>query len=110
MLAFLAVALLGIAFYPAFAEEVLTLTTKAWDQHLKDHKKTLVEFYAPWCGHCKKLAPEFEKAAATLAAAASPARLAMVDATAEEALAGKFQVSSYPTLKLFKKREMVENY
>merc|ERR1719197_1215757 len=89
---------MGTASLPAFAEEVKALTTKIFDQHLKDNKQTLVEFYAPWCGHCKKLTPEYEKAAVELKGKVS---LCKVDATEEKDLASKYNVKGFPTLVWF---------
>jgi len=60
----------------------------------------MVEFFAPWCGHCKSLAPQWEKAAGMLEGKA--VHLGAVDATVHSALAGKFGVSGYPTIKVFK--------
>jgi thiol-disulfide isomerase/thioredoxin len=42
-------------------QHVVALTAKTFDDAVGKDKAALVEFYAPWCGHCKKLAPEFEK-------------------------------------------------
>lgn len=59
----------------------------------------IVSFTAPWCGHCKRLEPEFKNAASQLKG--SGVGLANVDATAHGELAQKFSVQGYPTIKVF---------
>jgi len=82
---------------------VTTLTTDNFDSIALDHDKdVLVEFYAPWCGHCKKLKPVYEDVANAFANEANVV-VAKVDATAESELGSKYEVKGYPTIKFFPK-------
>jgi len=77
--------------------ELTELNFNALVMESNDH--WLVEFYAPWCGHCKALAPEWENAATQLK---GQVKLGAVDATVHGSLAQKYGVKGYPTIKLFK--------
>jgi protein disulfide-isomerase A1 len=78
---------------------VLVLDDSNFDEAMETFPQMLVEFYAPWCGHCKKLAPEWEKAANTLVD--SDIKLAKVDATEAKGLGTKYEIKGFPTIKYF---------
>lgn len=77
--------------------DVVDLTAANFDELVFGSKDIwMVEFFAPWCGHCKNLAPEWEEAATKLKGAV---KYGKVDATVESALAQKYGVKGYPTIK-----------
>ena len=77
------------------------LTANTFEKAALGSKGALVEFYAPWCGHCKSLTPVYEELATVFAGDSDEVVIAKVDAPEEEDLARKYEVQGFPTLKCF---------
>ncbi|CAE7137270.1 unnamed protein product [Rhizoctonia solani] len=92
------VLVLGATFVSA--SDVLDLTDSNFKTTVDGEELILVEFFAPWCGHCKALAPQYEEAATTLKSAGI--KLAKVDCTENADLCQANGVGGYPTLKVFR--------
>jgi protein disulfide-isomerase-like protein len=87
----------------AAKEHAVVLDSSNFDRIVLDSSKdVLVEFYAPWCGHCKSLAPVYEKVAEHLADESSVV-VAKLDADKWKDLGQRFDVKGFPTIKFFPK-------
>ncbi|KAG8232915.1 hypothetical protein J437_LFUL011023 [Ladona fulva] len=94
------------------SKDVVELTDSNFDKTvLGSDDMWLVEFYAPWCGHCKNLAPHWASAATELK---GKVKLGALDATVNQAKASEYGVQGYPTIKFFaggaKDRSSAEEY
>uniref|UniRef100_G3NM64 protein disulfide-isomerase n=1 Tax=Gasterosteus aculeatus aculeatus TaxID=481459 RepID=G3NM64_GASAC len=69
----------------------------------------LVDFYAPWCGYCKKLEPVWHDVGVELKSSGSPVRVGKMDATAYSGMSSEFGVRGYPTIKMLK-GDLAYNY
>eukprot|EP00755_Sulcionema_specki_P032304 Sspe_Gene.98458::Locus_71874_Transcript_1_1_Confidence_1.000_Length_1586::g.98458::m.98458/K09584/PDIA6, TXNDC7; protein disulfide-isomerase A6 len=76
--------------------DVIDLTSSNFEELvLNSGEPWMVEFFAPWCGHCKNLAPEWAAAATELK---GTVKFGAVDATVHTDVASQFQVEGYPTI------------
>ena len=85
---------------PLFDAHPLELTQATFAKHLsRNDIPVLVDFWAPWCGPCKMMAPQFAQAAQLLE---PQVRLAKVNTEAEQGLGAQYAIRSIPTLALFR--------
>ncbi|KAK4775548.1 hypothetical protein SAY87_023509 [Trapa incisa] len=97
-----AIGTLALLLASAVADDVVVLSEENFEKEVGQDRGALVEFYAPWCGHCKKLAPEYEKLGMSFKKAKS-VLIGKVDCDEHKSLCSKYGVSGYPTIQWFPK-------
>lgn len=89
----------GSCHHPLFTGHPIELSSDSFERHVgRGDLPVVVDFWAPWCGPCKMMAPAFEQAARELE---PEVRLAKINTDQEQALGARFGIRSIPTLALF---------
>ncbi len=81
----------------------VTLTSKNFEEYVKQGGALVVDWWAPWCGPCKVFAPIFEQASDRM----GDVTFAKINTDEEPDLAGSFQISAIPTLMVFRDQILI---
>ena len=91
-----------------FAGEPIALTSQTFDKHVeRNEMPVIVDFWAPWCGPCRAMAPIFDKAAKELE---PRARFAKVNVDEEPQIAARFGIRGIPTLIAFENGKVTKQH
>lgn len=101
LLLFALVVIVAIAHVTEVKDGITILDDHTLDEELQHSKLVFIKFYAPWCKHCKELAPKYIAMAKKYKDANSSIVFAEVDASESKELKEKYKIESYPTLILF---------
>lgn len=92
------------------SEKIIIMGDKNADEVLQNEDRLLVMFYAPWCGHCKRMKPDFAEVASMLVKNHVPGKVAAIDCTEHPKTAERFEIQGYPTMKYFVQGKFIKNY
>lgn len=90
--------------------DVFDLTGDTFQGHVDSHSLVLAEFFAPWCGHCKNLKPEYEKAATEIKEVSDDITLAKIDCTENREFCAEQEIQGFPTLYVFEDGKRAGQY
>ena len=90
--------------------DVKELTDKDFSLEDKDNTYVLMDFYAAWCPHCQRLAPEYEKAATQISNMGIKCKFLKLDADIYEEIGRNQKVEYYPDVRLYNNGIFVKNY
>ena len=85
----------------SYCSDVVVLTPENFDQIVDGSSPVLIDFYAPWCGFCKKLDPEWDDLAKRVKEGGDKVIIAKIDASEHSSFASRYPVSGFPTLIYF---------
>jgi thioredoxin 2 len=101
-------AICGVCKSQLFTGEPIALTAKTFDKHIeRNDAPVIVDFWAPWCGPCRAMAPIFERAAKELE---PRARFAKVNVDDEPEIARRYGIRGIPTLIAFEKGKVANQH
>ena len=102
---FLLLSILNVAFVKMdevkTEDSVFVLEDSNAAKFISQNQVVFVKFYAPWCGHCKQMAPAYSELAKKYNVEGSQVKIAKVDATIQKEFAGQHKIQGFPTIKLF---------
>ncbi|XP_070166517.1 thioredoxin domain-containing protein 5 homolog [Polyergus mexicanus] len=93
---------------PEAVNGLLELTEKTFEKHVS-FGHHFVKFYAPWCGHCQKLAPTWDKLANSLRND-DIVSISKIDCTQHRSICGQFDIKGYPTLLWIEDGKKIDKY